>query len=50
MSAARIGPNPYVTQVAKHVPKIGAWAGLMVVFFGWPMIGKYSAKAGMWSP
>lgn len=47
---ARIGPNPYITEVARHVPRVGAWAGVMVLFFGWPMVGKYTQRAGVWNP
>lgn len=46
----RIGPNPYVAQLARHVPRVGLWSGLMVVFFGWPMIAPATNKAGIWSP
>lgn len=46
MAAARIGPNPYVTEIARHVPRIGAWAGVMVVFFGWPFVGKWASQSG----
>lgn len=49
-AAARIGPNPYVAQIAHHVPRIGVWAGAMVVFFGWPFVAKYTNKAGYWGP
>lgn len=49
--AARIGPNPYVTELARHVPRIGGWAALGVVFFGWPWVGKFSStKLGLWKP
>lgn len=46
---ARIGPNPYVADVARHVPRIGGWAAAMVVFFGWPMLGKLANKKGIWN-
>lgn len=50
MAAKRIGPSPYVTELAKHVPRIGGWACAMGIFFGWPFIGKVTNKAGWWGP
>lgn len=45
----RLGPNPYAKLLAAHVPRIGAWAGLMGVFLGWPALGKWANKSGMWN-
>lgn len=47
---ARIGPNPYVVEIARHIPRVGGWAGAMVVFLGWPAIGAITNKAGLWNP
>jgi hypothetical protein len=45
---ARIGPNPVARDLARHVPRIGAWAGLCVAFFGWPLLGKVANDKGYW--
>lgn len=48
--AARIGPNPYITEIARHIPRIGGWAVTTVVFFGWPFVFKASSEKGLWKP
>lgn len=50
MSAAkRLGPNPYLVEVSRHIPRIGIWGASLFVFLTWPMLGKVLNKKGIYN-